>query len=159
MILAAKVVYPFLNTAFIFTTIVTFAMIFAVFPYGKRRPVDKPLTWGDSMLGSMYVFFVAFMAYGVVPHQWLTHAGNELGWRKDKFLFGPGGILKPTSAGGWNPITLQYEAIQDIIAVVIYGIFLGLHIYMWIWWQNRGKVKPAGELTSSTFGRPLAKRG
>ena len=33
------------------------------------------------MLGSVYVFGVFFLAYGVVPHQWLTHADNELDWR------------------------------------------------------------------------------
>jgi hypothetical protein len=159
MILAAKAYYPFLNTAFIFSTILTLLLIFAIVPYGKRRPVGKPLTWGEAMVGSAYAFFVMFMAYGVVPHHWLTHAGNELNWRKDKFLFGPGGILKPRSAGGWNPITLQYEAIQDIIAVLIYVVLLGVQIWVWMWWQNRGKAtKSAGELVTSTFGRPLVKK-
>ena len=29
----------------------------------------------------------------------------------------------------------------DIIVVLIYGLFLGLQIYMWAWWQKRGKKK------------------
>jgi hypothetical protein len=157
--LAAKVVYPFLNTAFLSSLAVTMVMIFAIIPFGKRRPAGKPLSWGESMVASVYVYFVCFMAYGVVPHQWLTHAGNELGWRTDKFFWGPGGILKPRSAGGWNPITLQYAAIQDVVAVLIYAVFLGLHVFMWMWWQNRHKSKKgAGELVTSTFGRPLVKK-
>jgi hypothetical protein len=160
MILAAKAYYPFLNTAFLFSLVVTLLLTYAVVPYGKRRPVGKKLTWGESMLGAAYVFFVCFLAYGVVPHHFLIHAGGELGWRKDKLLFGPGGILKPRSLGGWNPITLQYEAIQDTIAVLIYVVLLALQIYMWYWWQNRGKAKKSiGELATSSFGRPLVKKG
>ena len=30
----------------------------------------------------MYVFGLLFVAYGVVPHQWITHADSELGWRR-----------------------------------------------------------------------------
>jgi hypothetical protein len=157
---AAKAYYPFLNAAFLWSLLATVLMTLAVIPFGKRRPAGKRLSWGEAMVASCYVYFICFMAYGVVPHQWLTHAGNELGWRKDKFLWGPGGILKPTSAGGWNPITLQYEALQDIIATLIYVGFLGLQIFMWIWWQNRHKPKKAaGELATSTFGRPLVKKG
>ena len=32
-------------------------------------------------------------------------------------IYGPGGILKPQAAGGWIPITLQYEAVRDIVVV------------------------------------------
>ena len=48
------------------------------------------------------------------------------GWSKDKLIFGPGGILKPESAGGWNPITLQYEAVRDTIVVLLHALFFGL---------------------------------
>ena len=30
---------------------------------------------------------------------------------------------------------------------------------MWSFWQNRGKKKPSLELPSSTYGRPLVKKG
>ena len=86
-------------------------------PYGKRRPVGKPLSWGEAMIASVYAFGVMFLAFGVVPHQWIDHADKNLGWSKDKIIYGPGGILKPQSAGGWNPITLQYEAVRDIVVV------------------------------------------
>ena len=79
------------------------------------------------MIASVYAFGVMFLAFGVVPHQWIDHADKNLGWTKDKIIYGPGGILKPQSAGGWNPITLQYEAVRDIVVVLIHVIFFGLH--------------------------------
>jgi hypothetical protein len=94
-----------------------------------------------------------------VPHQFLTHAGNELGWRKDKLLFGPGALLKPKSMGGWFPFQISYEALQDVLAAGIYIIFLGIQIYMWIWWQNRNKPKAAKAIGVSSFGRPLVRKG
>ena len=51
-------------------------------------------------------------------------------------IYGPGGILKPQSAGGWNPITLQYEAVRDIVVVLIHVFFFGLLICVWHWWQK-----------------------
>ena len=36
-------------------------------------------------------------------------------------------------------------------------IFIGLFLYIAIWWQKRGVVKPK-ELPTSTYGRPLVKK-
>ena len=41
----------------------------------------SPCTWGEAMLGGAYVFALLFLVFGVVPHQWLIYADNELGWR------------------------------------------------------------------------------
>jgi hypothetical protein len=146
-----------MNQAFIVSFVGTLALSLVIIPFGKRRPVDKPLLWGDALLASTYIFGLLFLAFGVVPHQWIDHADKNLGWSRDKLLFGPGGILKPESAGGWNPITLQYEAIRDIVVVVLHLIFIGLYIYLAIWWQKRGDVKPK-ELPTSTYGRPLVRK-
>jgi hypothetical protein len=125
----------------------------------KRRPVGTPLSWGEAMFAAVYVFFVLFLAYGVVPHQWLNHADNNLRWRKDAILYGPYDILKPKALGGNFPFTLSYQEIRDIVAVLIYAIFLGLHIYLWTWWQKRGKAKPSTEVATSSYGRPLVRKG
>jgi hypothetical protein len=146
-----------MNQAFIVSFVGTLALSLVIIPFGKRRPVDKPLLWGDALLASTYIFGLLFLAFGVVPHQWIDHADKNLGWSRDKLLFGPGGILKPESAGGWNPITLQYEAVRDIVVVVLHLIFIGLFIYLAIWWQKRGDVKPK-ELPTSTYGRPLVRK-
>ena len=149
--------WPGMNQAFIVSFVATLVLSLAIIPYGKRRPVDKPLLWGDALLGATYLFGLLFLAFGVVPHQWIDHADKDLGWSRDKLIYGPGGILKPESSGGWNPITLQYEAVRDIIVVLIHVVFFGLYIYLAVWWQKRGEVKPK-ELPTSTYGRPLVKK-
>jgi hypothetical protein len=149
--------WPGMNQAFLTALIATLVLSFAIIPFGKRRPVDKPLVWGDALLASTYVFGLLFLAFGILPHQWIDHADKDLGWSRDKLIYGPGGILKPTSAGGWNPITLQYEALRDIVVVLIHLVLFGLFIYLAIWWQKRGEVK-VKELPTSTYGRPLVKK-
>ncbi len=147
--------------AFISSLIISFLMTGAIFWYAKRRPVGTPLTWGEAMLASAYVFFLVFVIYGVVPHQWLTWAENEQGWRPDRLFFGWGDIVKPKSQGGWFPFDITYRAISDTVAVVIYGIFLSGQIWVWAKWQNRGddsKAK-AALVKKSTYGRPLVKQG
>ena len=109
------------------------------------------------MLASTYAFGVMFLAFGVVPHQWIDHADKDLGWSKDKLHLRPGEILKPQSAGGWFPMTLQYEAFRDIVVVLLHVIFFGLIIFMWSWWQKRGRVTTT-EIETSSYGRPLVKK-
>jgi hypothetical protein len=149
------------NVALVFSFLLTLVLTLVAVLYGKRRPVGKPLLWGEAMFGAVYATLVLFLAYGVVPHQWLAYADNELGWRKDKILLGPAGILKPQALGGQFPFTISYEAVRDVIAVLIYVIFLGLQLFIWAWWQKRPKAedaKPAIAATSS-YGRPLVRKG
>ena len=112
---------------------------------------------GSRAAASTYIFGVLFLAFGILPHQWIDHADKDLGWSKDKIIYGPGGILKPESAGGWNPITLQYEAVRDIVVVLLHLVYFALLIYIAVWWQKRGQVAPK-ELPTSTYGRPLVKK-
>ena len=118
----------------------------------KRRPVGTPLSWGEAMVAATFVFWLMFLIYGIVPHQWLTFADNELGWRQDKILLQSGDL------GGIAPFTVTYLVIRDLIAVAIYGVGLAGHVGLWMWWQNRGKEKPK-ELPTSAYGRPLVKPG
>lgn len=138
-------------------------MSVGVFVYARRRPVGTPVTWGEAMVGSVYVFFLAFMAYGVIPHQWLTLAENEWGFRADRILYGPGNIVQPISQGGWFPFDITYRALSDIVATLFYVVFLGVQIWMWAAWQNRGKSAEARTQAAlsqtSSFGRPLIKQG
>ena len=152
--------WPGMNQAFLFSFFLTTALALVVIPFGKRRPVGTPTTWGQAIAGSVYVFFVMFLAFGVVPHQWIDHADKELGWRKDKLLFGPLDLLKPKVEGGNFPFTISYEALRDIIVVVIHVIYVGMMIYLFSWWQKRDKVAAsAKELETSTYGRPLVRKG
>ncbi len=157
MIAIAPLEWPGMNQAFLASLIATLVLSLAIIPYGKRRPVGAPFSWGEAMLASTYLFGVLFLAFGIVPHQFIDHADKDLGWSKDKIIFGPFDILKPESAGGWNPITLQYEAVRDIVVVLIHAVLFVLYIYLAVWWQKRGDVKPK-ELPTSTYGRPLVKK-
>jgi hypothetical protein len=150
--------WPGMNVAFLSSLIASTLLTLAAIPYGRRRPIGTPVSWGEAMLGATYAFGVMFLAFGVVPHQWIDHADKDLGWDRTKLIYGPGGILKPQSAGGWNPITLQYEAVRDIVVVLIHVYFFGLLLFMWIWWQKRGQKAAAAELETSNYGRPLVKK-
>ncbi len=149
--------WPGVNQAFIFSSIVTFGMIYAMVFYAKRRHPQAPVSWGEAMFGSVYVFFVLFMAFGVVPHQWIDHADKELGWRKDKMLMGPFDILQAKAYGGNFPFTVSYEALRDIVVVVIHVIFIGVLIWLGAWWQKRGQAVTK-EIETSPYGRPLVKK-
>ena len=139
--------------AFVFSMLVTLGCIAAGLARMKRRPLDTPLTWGEAVLAATFVFFVLFMAYGVVPHQWLTWADNELNWRPDRILAGPGAILAKL------PFDLTYLVLRDIVVSGIYGGFLVAQVMVWKRWQARGKAGAGDtpELETSPFGRPLVK--
>lgn len=149
--------WPGVNQAFLFSFVMTTAMALVVIPIGKRRPMGRPATWGEAMIGSVYTFFAMFLAFGVVPHQFIDHADKELGWRKDKLLMGPFDILNAQANGGNFPFTLSYEAVRDILVVVIHVYFIGLMIYMFVWWQKRGE-KVVKEIETSSYGRPLVRK-
>ena len=149
--------------ALVTSIVVSVLMSWGIFWYAKRRPVGTPVTWGEAMVGAVYVFFLAFLAYGVIPHQWLTLAENEWGFRADRILEGKGGIVRPQSLGGWFPFDITYRAISDTVATLFYVVFLGAQIWMWARWQNRDKraeAKAQAALAqTSSFGRPLIKQG
>jgi hypothetical protein len=148
-----------MNVAFLFSLFLTTALTLAVIPYAKRRSPDKKGSWGESMFGSVYAFGVMFLAFGVVPHQWIDHADKDLGWTRQKLIYGPFDILKPTSVGGaWNPINISYEALRDIIVVLIHVFYFALLIVLWKVWQSRGDKKPGTEVATSNYGRPLVRK-
>jgi hypothetical protein len=147
--------------AFVLSTAIALAGIGGIIWYGRtRRVVGQPLSWGEAMVSATLVFALMFWCYGVVPHQWLTWAGNELSWRPDKVLVGP----KLPFSGDEGlfeyvlPFSVNYETLNHIVAVLIYGVFLVLHVAMWAIWQDRAKTRPAA-IATSEYGRPLVKQG
>lgn len=146
--------------ALITSLLATVLMTVGVLWYAKRRPVGTPVTWGEAMLGAAYVFWLHFLAYGIVPHQWLTLAENELSWRADRMVFGPGNIIQPQSQGGWFPVDITYRTISDSIGSAFYIVFLVGQIWLWLAWQGRGKkAEKSTAVVKSTYGRPLVKQG
>ena len=143
----------FFNVAFVVSVLGLAIGVGAVIAIGRRRQPGQVLTWGEALVAATFVFFLMFLAYGVVPHQWLAWADNELRWRSDQILVGPGGVLED-----YLPFTLTYLVLRDLIVVGIYGAMIGLQIFLWSWWQARGRAKPV-EIETSSYGRPLVKRG
>ena len=158
-------------TAFIVSLVVMVLMTALIFVVGLRRPVGKPLSWGEAIVAAVYVFSLLFVAYGVVPHQWLALADNEFRWRNDKigiplgglkvfghhifgmkppYLLFPKGIPLPN-----GKFIVTAEVIRDFIEVGLYGVGIGGQLFMWSWWNKRGKRAAGTEVETSAYGRPL----
>jgi hypothetical protein len=154
--------------AFLASLLITGAMTAVLVLVARRREPGRPLTWGEAFVAATFVFTLLFMAYGVVPHHWLTWAGNELAWRSDKYgiPIGPLGRWFKNPAFedgitffGRGRLQITAAAIGDIIATVIYGAFVTANILGWLAWQRRGQRKaqqPAIE--TSAYGRPLLRK-
>ncbi len=117
----------------------------------NKRPADQKGSWGEAMVGAVYVFLTLFWVFGVVPHQWILWADSELGWTVDKFLVGPGEVLDKL------PFVIPYSALRDIMVVNIHVVYVLGWVKMWAAWQNRGKAEPVVEAKTSDYGRPLVR--
>ena len=158
--------------AFVISLLISLAMVGLIVRVARNRPVGTPLTWGEAFVAGVWVFTLLFLLYGVVPHQFLAWADNELKWRSDKIgiPLGPFGAMLEGKLGvkkhllfpegvplpnGVFIITAQ--VLRDIIAAGIYIVFLVIQIVMWLQWQKRDQKKAdQGELTSA-YGRPLVR--
>jgi len=152
-----------ISVRYISAVLVFLLLLVPVFVVAQRRPPGTPLTWGEAMIAGVFTFFVLFWLYGVVPHEFLTWADAELGWRPDKKIIGPEGAWAtwaPFIKG--IPLTVHKQTIRDIVAVIIY--VAGLGGFMWIckFWNDRAKNEAAAKAIEpvSRYGRPLvAKAG
>ena len=111
------------------------------------------------MFAAVFAFSLMFWAYGVVPHQWLQWANNELGWTPSKKLLTVGQY--EIFNAPMPPFTIDFEKVRDLIVVAIYGFFLTAHVALFAIWQDRGKraeKRAQRELEPSTYGRPLVKQ-
>lgn len=161
--------------AFLISLLISIAMAWIIVRVARNRKVGSPLTWGEAFVAALFIFVLLFLLYGVVPHQWLAWADNELEWRSDKvgLPLGPfGGIFRVLTPDSWidknllapnglllpnGRFVITAEVLRDVIAAGLYIGFLLGQIKMWLWWQKRDKVKPdQGELTSA-YGRPLVR--
>ena len=148
--------------AFVSSLVILFLGVGICLFIGRRRPLGTPLTWGEAFVAATFVFGLMVVAYGVIPHQWLDYADNELLWRPDRILLAIsangitfGDAAKAVTARG--RIFISYQTIRDFVAAGLYIVFLGVQMYMWAAWQKRGRSK-AGLEPTSRFGRPLIRK-
>lgn len=149
--------------AFVCSILILIGVVAITMRVGRRRPVGSALSWGEAMAAGTFAFFGMFVAYGLVPHLWLTWADSELKWRPDVLLadYPFWGVqlpfLNPQEKGGVFPVTVSMQTVRDLLAVGIYvGLLVG-QVWLWAWWQKRGS-RPSTELVTSDYGRPLVKR-
>jgi hypothetical protein len=123
------------------------------------KPADHKATWVECFLGAVATFALMTLAYGVIPHEWLTFANGYLEWGDtSKFIWQSSQdmLFFP-----WQwPFNLDYPALRDIVVSIIYGAMLGLNVVLFVLWQKRNVVveKPAPDTMPakrSRFGRPL----
>src|SRR5262245_46456488 len=131
-------------------------LLVAFYLYKRPKP-DRPATWSECMVGAVGVFALMTLAYAVIPHEWITFSDKYLQWNTTKFVFQSNQKIFGLPVN-W-PFSMNYQAVRDIIVVVIYVVFLGLNLKLVVDWQNRGKEPAAKTVGSesrlSRFGRPL----
>lgn len=143
--------------AFINSVVILAAMVGVVVLYAPLRPVGTRTTWGEAMVGATFAFLGMAVAYGSVPDQWIDLAAYW-GWDDPgRLLSDPDLTIEPIATiVNVLPFNVAFFHLRDIIVVGIYGVMLGLNVWIWLFWQGRGKVKTEVEPVSG-FGRPLVK--
>ena len=147
--------------AFINSLVVLVAMTAMVLLYAPMRPQGVPLSWGEAMVASVFIFGFMAVGYGIVPDQWIdlaahwgwddstrTIAGDDAvwGWISEVFTWFP-----------FNKWRVTYIIVRDLVVVVIYGAALGINVWLWQLWQARGERTTDVEPTSE-YGRPLVRQ-
>lgn len=141
--------------ALVTSIVVTALMIWAIIAYGKRRPTDRPTTWGEAMFGAAFVFMLLMMVFGIVPDRWVRWTDNELGWSVEKLAFTEGQFIDGDPIT-FPPMRMDMKKVSDLVVVVEHLVVLAGLPFLWLWWQRRDQQKPVEEPTSD-FGRPLVK--
>jgi len=143
----------------IWFSVIFVVLLIPVFVALRRPKPDRPATWAMAMGGSVYVFALFLLAYAIIPHEIITFSDKYLQWGTDKY------VIKSTTAiplmNAWNwPISINMQAVRDIVVVGVYVVFFGLNLLLFSLWQKRPteaeaaakEPVPAGR---SRFGRPL----
>ncbi|MBA3268637.1 MAG: hypothetical protein H0T70_10335 [Acidimicrobiia bacterium] len=118
------------------------------------RSPDQRTTWVEAMTGSLAVFALFILVYGIVPHEWLTFANSYLNMSSDRFIEWPPWPF-------YDTVKLPFSAIRDTVAALIYGVAIGANVMLWVKWQERLTPAPepaegvAAPARTSRFGRPV----
>ena len=126
--------------AFVVSLVVLGLSVAAVVAYAGSAARSAPRSPGARpCVAAAFVFFVMFLAYGVVPHQWLAWADNELGWRADKH---PRSAPATSSAKRCRFTDHATRRSATSSPPASTSSCLGARSSLWSMWQNRGKTKP-----------------
>ncbi len=151
----------------IWSSLIIIVAIGAIKAMCKRPKAKEPATWAQAMLGAVVSFGLMLIAYGTVPHEWLTFANGYLKWDTTHFLVqgrqGADHGFFIFHDGRWFlPINVPLAAIKDIVVTLIYGVLLTTNLKMFTAWQKRpaALVEDAAptadtNIGTSAYGKPL----
>ena len=119
---------------------------------------DKPTT-GPRRWRARSTFGLFLLAYAIIPHEFITYADKYLQWGKDKYVIKSTTPIPFATSVHW-PVSVDMQAVRDIVVVGIYITFFAINIALFVLWQGRTtKTEDAEEkpvvVGRSRFGRPL----
>jgi hypothetical protein len=99
------------------------------------RPKDEGERWIALTLVTMAIWVALFVAMAVIPSFWIYFADGTLKWT--------GTFEVPL---GFRTLTLQMEAIRDVVVLVIYGVAMGAAVLaIYLYNKRNAKTLPSGE--------------
>lgn len=159
----------------IWSSLLLVVIVAVAFAVARRPKPAEPPTWAQCMLGAVFVFGAMLLAYGTVPHEWLTFGNSYLKWNESKFLVRSGQKIclwkRDTACTPLRFLNFDVNkrVLTDTVATLIYGAVLGLNVYLFALWQKRparhatdpaSTAAPAEKVVGeSAYGRPVVARG
>ena len=156
--------------AFYASLILTIALIVSAVLYLRRRPRGMPVTWGEAFVAAVYVMGIFYLSYAVVPHQFITMADKDFGWRSDVYGIPTGPFYTwPIINGrhnlwaegvtffGRGRLMVNEQTVRDVFVLLIYNVAFVTHFRLFAWANRRGD-KGAEVVPVSPYGRPLVRK-
>ena len=143
----------------IWFSLITLVLLAPMLVALRRPKSDKPTTWAQAMAGAVYVFGMFLLVYAIIPHEFITYADKYLQWGKDKYVIKSTTAIPFATSVHW-PVSIDMQAVRDVVVVGIYIVFFAINIALFVLWQGRTtKTEDAEEkpvvVGRSRFGRPL----
>ena len=143
----------------IWSSLVLVAATGVVVTLCKRPKPAEPSTWAQSMLGAVITFALMLLAYGTVPHEWLTFANSYLKWDDSHYII--------RNNVRYMPLNIPKSALKDVVATMLYVVFATTNIKLFAKWQKRpAYVAPDSTTTveditvgTSAYGKTLTAKG
>jgi len=140
-----------------------FLFAYAIVPSVWLNYAGGPLKWRSDKIGIPLGPLHHWRVDWGAPHKHHLFTLNLLR-NHHRYAWGfpvDNGVLWPHGLTffGRGKITLTAQNLGDIVATMFYVVFVGGQIYLWSFWQGRGKRKiETPELTTSSYGRPLVRK-
>ena len=111
----------------------------------------EPATWAATIAGAVLVWALMVLAYGVVPHEWLTYANSELNWGRDTFFAREGQFL----GDRFPPFDIPKFVLADIVAATLYIVFGTINVLLFSAWQKRKVAEPVAAPEGDAGAPPM----